>query len=149
MSEHPFHVSVCDITYNSDDQHLKISVRVFLDDLELTLRNHTGEPKLDIMVPERWEDVQHHTGQYLLKNLTISTTETPLDIKYIGSEIEVDVLWAYLEVKDLPTFDAMTVRFTNMLEIYSDQENLVHIRRDGVVRSLRLNEKKKEGVLKW
>ena len=31
---HPFHVSVCDMTYESSDRHLKISVRMFLDDLE-------------------------------------------------------------------------------------------------------------------
>ena len=39
---HAFHVSVCDVVYNSDDKHLKISVRLFLDDLEKELKERQG-----------------------------------------------------------------------------------------------------------
>ena len=45
---HPFHVSICDVTYDSNDKHLKISVRLFADDLEIGLSDYTNTPDLDI-----------------------------------------------------------------------------------------------------
>ena len=45
---HPFHVSICDVTYDSNDKHLKISVRLFADDLEIGLSGYTNTPNLNI-----------------------------------------------------------------------------------------------------
>ena len=46
---HPFHVSICDVTYDSNDKHLKISVRLFADDLEIGLSGYTNTPNLDLL----------------------------------------------------------------------------------------------------
>jgi hypothetical protein len=146
---HPFHVTVCDVTYKSHDKHLKISVRIFLDDLELALRKHTGNEKLDIVDEKIWEWVEQKSGEYLLSKLNIKDKTGDLQLVYLGSEIEVDVLWAYLEVRELSPFDQLSISFTSLLETYDDQENLVHVRKDDVVRSLRLNNKTNEGILKW
>lgn len=146
---HPFHVTVCDVTYKSHDKHLKISVRIFLDDLELALRNQSGNEKLDIVDQKTWEWVERKSGDYLLSNLNFKDKTGDLALVYLGAEMDVDVLWAYLEVRELAPFDELSVRFTSLLETYDDQENLVHVRKNDVVRSLRLNNKSNEGVLKW
>jgi hypothetical protein len=135
---HAFHVSVCDMVYESDDKHLKISVRLFLDDLEDALEPATGLQLYDITREEHWDLTQQLLEQYFAKNLKINIKNKSLDLAYLGSEVEGDAMWCYLEVEKLKPFDEMTVQYTALKEVFDDQENLVHVRVDGEVRSCRI-----------
>lgn len=146
---HPFHVSVCDITYKSDDRHLKISVRIFLDDLEDALQRKSGNHTLDIMDQSEWENINHTLEIYFQENLTITTGKKALDYQYLGSEIEEDVLWSYLEVEKLKPFKSISIENKILTEIFDDQENLVHVRKDGIVRSMRLYGNQLSAEVKW
>ena len=46
---HPIHVSVAEIEMDEKDKRLEIMMRVFTDDLELTLRKATNQPELDLL----------------------------------------------------------------------------------------------------
>ena len=146
---HPFHVSVCDMVYKSDDKHLKISVRLFLDDLETGLQPMMDDPKYDITDTTQWNATQDALKSYFDKHLEISIKGKALEYTYLGSEIELDAMWCYLEVEKLKPFDEITVQYTALQEVFDDQENLVHVRRDGVVRSARIFGDKIEGTLSW
>jgi hypothetical protein len=146
---HPFHVSVCDIEYETEDKHLKISVRVFLDDLELGLRDYSSEPYLDIMDESNYEFVHEKLEEYLLKNLQVYRNGKRLELTYLGEEREIDVMWCYLEVEKLRPFSELAVQNTLLHEIYDDQENLVHIRKDGKVKSMRLLEDQPKAEVSW
>jgi hypothetical protein len=49
FSMHPLHISVTDIEYDEKAKSLEIMSRIFMDDLELTMRNRLNQPDLDIM----------------------------------------------------------------------------------------------------
>ena len=49
---HPLHVSVTEIEMNDTDKRLEIMMRVFMDDLEVTLRKEFRQPELDILNPK-------------------------------------------------------------------------------------------------
>lgn len=146
---HPFHVSVCDMVYESDDKHLKISVRLFLDDLEDALEPKTGLELYDITVDEHWELTQSLLKTYFSENLQIKIKNKSLSPVYLGSEVEGDAMWCYLEVEKLKTFEEMTVQYTALQEVFDDQENLVHVRVDGTVRSCRIFGDKTVETLYW
>jgi hypothetical protein len=146
---HPFHVSVCDMVYDSDDKHLKISVRLFLDDLEDGLKPMIGDESYDITDTSRWDETQEALEAYFQKHLGISIKGKALEPVYLGSEIESDAMWCYIEVLKLRPFDEITVRYTALKEIFPDQENLVHVRLDGEVKSCRIFGDKLEDTLSW
>jgi hypothetical protein len=146
---HPFHVSVCDMVYDSDDKQLKISVRLFLDDLEVGLTPLIDKENYDITDKVFWEDTQQALESYFQNNLAISVKGKAIEYTYLGSEIEVDAMWCYIEVTKLRPFDEMTVKYTALKEVFTDQENLVHVRRDGDVKSCRIYGEKTEDTLIW
>lgn len=146
---HPFHVSVCDMEYKTDDKHLKISVRLFLDDLEVALKPASGLPRYDITDTTQWNVTQAILKTYLQNNLRLKADGHQIAITYLGSELEGDAMWCYLEVKNLKKFNNMTVYYTALTEEFDDQENLVHIRRNGVVRSCRTHKDKVQDTLSW
>lgn len=146
---HPFHVSVCDMVYKSDDKHLKISVRMFLDDLEDALGPQTKLEFFDITADSTRELTESLLADYFDENLKIEVKNKPIDIVYLGSEIEGDAMWSYLEVTKLRSFTDMRVHYTVLQEVFPDQENLVHVRVDGTVRSCRIYGDLRSEVLRW
>jgi hypothetical protein len=145
---HPFHVSVCDVAYKSEDKHLKISVRMFLDDLEMGLQLYTNDPKMDIAKVDS-AFLYSNLEAYLKDNLILTTKNKPLTLVFLGGEIEDDVMWCYLEVEKLRPFNKITIVNSILSKVFKDQENLVHVRKDGVVRSMRMNDDDNIKTVSW
>ncbi|NQW27249.1 MAG: hypothetical protein HQ474_05110 [Flammeovirgaceae bacterium] len=145
---HAFHVSVCDVVYNSDDKHLKISVRLFLDDLEKELKIYSKNPQLDISQIDP-TTLNHTMEQYFTDKFGVSVQEEKINLVFLGSEIENDALWCYLEYEKMKPFLEMTISNELLFLAFDDQDNLVHVRKDGVVKSLRLYPKKAIATVSW
>lgn len=137
------------MVYESDDKHLKISVRMFLDDLEDALYPKTQLDLYDITDTSHWDLTQQLLSDYFRQNLRLSINNKPLELTYLGSEIEGDAMWCYLELEKLKPFDEMTVQYTVLKEIFPDQENLVHVRQDGKVKSCRIYGEINQKTLTW
>ena len=147
---HPFHVSVSDIKYKQDKKAIQISTRIFLDDLELGLQAYTGNEKLDITASENWEFVKENLKPYLLERIKLwDEKNRAYEIKYIGAEIEDDVMWAYLEVEKVKKLKHVKVYNSVLHEVWGDQENLVHFRAYDNVKSARLYKGEDSSVFNW
>ncbi|MFT6136452.1 MAG: hypothetical protein ACJAZM_002957 [Cyclobacteriaceae bacterium] len=137
------------MVYDSDDKHLKISVRLFLDDLEVGLKPFMADDRYDIMDSSKWDETQNAIRQYFTNNLKLKTGNKEIAFTYLGSEVEVDAMWCFLEVEKLRPFEELTVEYRALTEVFNDQENLVHVRKDGTVKSCRLYQDHFSEVLKW
>ena len=145
---HPFHVSICDVTYNSNDKHLKISVRLFTDDLEIGLSDYTNTPDLKISELDSTK-LNILLNTYLLENLQFTINKKKLPIHYLGSQKEDNGIWCFLENENLSPFNEISIFNSLLINFFSDQENLVHFRKNKTVKSLRLNQKNKTGTINW
>ena len=134
---HPMHVSVTEIEMDEKDARLEIMMRVFIDDLELTLKEHLKEPTLDILNPAK-KTVDQMMGAYLADHFKLMLDEKAQVIKYLGHERENEAFVFYLEVSGVKKWKTIHVQNDIITEIYSDQSNLVHVSWAETVRSLRL-----------
>tara|TARA_B100000212_G_C27250954_1_gene480197 strand:- start:357 stop:839 length:483 start_codon:yes stop_codon:yes gene_type:complete len=145
---HPFHVSICDVTYDSNDKHLKISVRLFADDLEIGLSDYTNTPDLNISELDSTK-LNILLNTYLLENLHFTINKKKLPIHYLGSQKEDNGIWCFLENENLNPFNEISIFNSLLIDFFSDQENLVHFRKNKTVKSLRLNQENKTGTINW
>ncbi len=146
---HPFHVSVCDIEFNQKSSSLEISQRIFLDDLEEALRKTSGWTNLDVMNPTDKKRFDALLKDYLLKNLEVLANGKKLTLTYLGHEIEADAMWCYIEVTQLNNLNSIEVTNGVLLETFDDQINIVHIKREGKIRSLKLHRDGESGVIQY
>lgn len=146
---HPFHVSVCDIEYNSKTSSLEISQRVFLDDLEEALRRKSGWTTLDVMNPSDKKRFDALVKEYVMESLSLSVNNSKATATYLGQEVESDALWCYLEVTGVNNLSSITVGNTILIESFPDQVNLVHIKKDGKIRSLKLYQNNVSGSVTY
>lgn len=138
---HPLHVSVTEIEVNEKERRLQIMMRVFIDDLELSLRNHFKQPDLDALSPaERSLDVLMRS--YLADRFQIWLDGKAQVINYLGSEPDRDALVFYIEVDKMVKWKSIQVKNTIIMEIHDDQSNLVHVTVGETVRSIRLTHAK-------
>ncbi|HEY0652617.1 MAG TPA: DUF6702 family protein [Chryseosolibacter sp.] len=138
LSPHPMHVSVTEIEFDEKDKALEIMMRVFIDDLELSIKNKLNQPELDLMEPKNGKTIDQMVSDYLKPNFKISLDGKAVQPVYLGHEREDDALIFYIEVGKVKKFKTIQVQNTIITETHDDQNNLVNVTVRETVRSLRL-----------
>jgi len=143
---HPMHVSVTEIEMDDKEKRLEIMMRVFIDDLELTLRQNFRQPELDVLEP-RGQSLDELMQSYLKTRFQIGLDGKPQVIKYLGHERDHEALIFYIEVDKVKKWKSIQVHNSIITEIYDDQSNLVHVTIAETVRSLRLTRAKPADII--
>src|SRR5690606_8652020 len=120
------------------DKALEIMMRVFIDDLELTLRNKYNQPELDIYDPANGQALDKMMHDYLRDHFRISLDNKPQKTVYLGHEHEEEAFILYIEVSNVKKWKTISIFNDIIMETHDDQSNLVHVTVQGKIRSLRL-----------
>lgn len=145
---HPLHLSVSDISHNRETNSLEITQRIFADDLEDALRNRLGG-KIDVFNPTDPELLSELIGDYVQQNLRVSLDSRPVRLSYLGYEREEDAIWVYLEVPKIKKFNTIMVRNTIFFEMFDDQLNLINVKKNGSIRSMKLEPDNQQASLSY
>ena len=134
---HPIHVSVTEIEMDEKDKRLEVMMRIFTDDLELTLRTKTNQPELDLLsiTQEKRDGI---ISNYLKDHFKISLDGKLQKSNYLGHEQEDAALIFYIEVSNVRKWKTIQIQNDIIMETHADQSNLVHVTVRENVRSLRL-----------
>lgn len=134
---HPIHVSVTEIEFDEKEEALEIMMRVFIDDLELSLRNSLTDPELDVLNPKdgTTDDL---VREYLKEHLKISLDNKPQRTRYLGHERESDAFIFYIEAPNVKKWKTITIHNDLIMATHDDQSNIVHVYVGDKVKSLRL-----------
>lgn len=130
---HEFHVSKCEIDYNTSENALQITLHIFLDDLELSMEAQ-GAEKQFLCTEKELEGADNVYFDYLKKNFQISLNNGKI-VKYqwIGKEISDDLaaVWTYLEITNVTDLSDISVKNTVLMDVHDDQKNIVQIKGGG------------------
>lgn len=139
---HPIHVSVCTIEHNPDSQSLQVTIKIFADDLEDALNQGNYRPDtltyLDTFKDDAAPEVTWSIEQYLSDVFEIRVNEKKVTWSYLGQEREDLAMWCYLEVADIENIKQVEVRSQVLMGVHRDQINLVHVRYNNNVKSMKL-----------
>jgi hypothetical protein len=136
-SVHPLHVSVTEIEFDEKDKALEITMRVFIDDAELTLRKNLNQPDLDVLNPKTGTTDQL-LKDYILKHFAIALDNKAQKINYLGHEVDAEAFILYVEVANVKKWKTIQVKNDVLMELHEDQSNLINVTVKGNVRTLRL-----------
>jgi hypothetical protein len=120
---HPMHVSVTEIEFDEKEKALEIMMRVFIDDLELSIKNKLNQPDLDLLQPKNGKTTDQLTGDYIRANFKISLDGKAQTINYLGHEREDDAFIFYIEVSKVKKFKTIQVQNSIITETQPCQCN--------------------------
>lgn len=124
---HGVHASLTTIQYVPESKSLEIVMVMSADDVEAVLRRDTGK---QIEVDR---EADRFVFDYLRKCFEIrpARQETPLPLKWVGMEVSVQKITAYLEVKAPEGPDRLRIRHDLLFDFLPDQVNILSVRRAG------------------
>jgi hypothetical protein len=130
ISFHPFFISMTDINYNSKSRSVEISVRIFTDDFEKTLRKNCN-CKIDLLKPVDPQAAMKLANSYILNRLKIKINGQPVELQSAGYEREAESIWNYFEVKNVKQLQKMEVINSLLHDYREEQINMIHVKANG------------------
>ncbi|UZO80797.1 hypothetical protein NBT05_17890 [Aquimarina sp. ERC-38] len=145
---HKFYVSVTQIEFVKEKKALQIISRVFVDDIEKVLNERFGTNfRLD---PEKEQpEIQKYVNNYFHKKFNLEVNDQKVETVFIGMEYENDLLLCYLEVNNVKELAQITVENSLLLDLFSEQQNIIHVITEKERKSIILQDEEIKGMLKF
>lgn len=143
---HAYYVSITEINHNKSTNSLEITIKIFVDDLELMLNKKEGK-KLNLGEKNEHKYAEKIILDYVLNHFKINVDNQLKVLDYIGKELENNNLYIYMEIKNIEIFNNLEISNTILFETFEDQVNIIHIQNQKQFESFRLvKDKPKEKV---
>ncbi|OYD42069.1 DUF6702 family protein [Sphingobacterium cellulitidis] len=139
---HPFYVSITSIDFNPNKKRIEVSCRLFYDDLEMALKNQLGQ-HIDVIHPKNKAQADSAISKYIRQNLKINVNNKAYNLQYVGYEIEEDVVWCYLELKDISAVSKLDIVNQLLYKDFKSQSNIMHIKVSDKKKSTKLDNPKR------
>jgi intergrase/recombinase len=121
---HPLYVSVTDLEWNSKEQTIEITSKIFVDDLQAILQKNYNQ-KVDL-----YEAPNELAGMlirdYCKKNLVIEVNGKSCMYHFIGYERQKEACWCYFEITNISSVTNITCTNSILYDFTDKEMNLVH-----------------------
>jgi hypothetical protein len=108
---------------------LQITLRIFKDDLSNAIS--------DIYLDQKTDDLNlidelyfKQVDKYINSKISIQIDDKKFDMDYLGLETKNDMYVCYLEIENLPIYSNMVISNKILFEIFDDQQNIIHVKRN-------------------
>jgi hypothetical protein len=144
--KHPFFVTVTEVEYSTKSKELGMSIKVYPDDLEETLRKFNGK-KYDVIQGDK-KQVSLVLEQYFKKHLSIKLNGINKPYQFLGYEIDKESVWIYCNISNQAGVKSIEISSDIMYEYRPEQTNIIHIKLDEKRESFRLTSPNTKAILK-
>ena len=147
MTTHKFYVSIYQINYESKKKMIQVTSRLFIDDVNDALekkfhkKTHIGEEN------ESTEDL-NLLKKYFADKFSIKVNGVSKPLTYLGKELEANILICYFNIKDVSKVTSLEVTNDCLMELNSEQQNIIQSTFNGEKHSLLLTNENIKGMLK-
>jgi len=127
LTRHTYHSSILDLRLNPQKQQVELALKVFTDDLENALSQ--GRPqRLSLQDPRAQALAEAYLREHLALALPAAgrQPQAPLVLQFVGMQAEKDAYWLYAKARLPRATTALWLRNTVMLDLFSDQMNIVN-----------------------
>lgn len=145
---HKFYVSVTQIDYALDKKQLQIKMRIFVDDLNTALeQEHKRNFYLAAQKPST-EDIALMKA-YLKEHFSVKVNQKNKEVQFFDTEMEDDILICYLVCNEVSKISTLEIKNSLFMEVFSEQQNIIHSNILGTKRSVLLTENNAIGLLNY
>lgn len=135
---HPFYISVTEITHNDKEKTLEVSCKIFIDDLENTLKKNYNTV-VDLSNEKQETQNDKFISDYISKNLLLNADGKVSKCNYIGFEKDGESVYCYFEISNIPTLKKLDVTNSLLQDFTDKQINIMHITVKGKRKSYKLD----------
>ena len=130
FSTHKYYVSTSLFNF-TDSNSLQITVRLFKDDFKDAFKKKYLVN--NIITDEMLIDSLYHNNinNYFNSYLIVLLDDVKNKLNFIGLENKNDMYVFYLEIENLPDFYNLSIDNKLLFDLYSEQQNIIHVKKNG------------------
>lgn len=145
---HKYYVAVFQLNYVPSKKEVQITSRIFIDDLEAAFVKKYKK-KFYMGAGNEVSDANEYLKKYFAEKMHIKINGKEKTIKFLGKEAEDDILICYYTVPAESAVKSLWVSNTTLMEMFDDQQNIIHGNVKGNKKSLLLTNATVEGLLEF
>jgi len=138
FSVHKYYTSITKIEVDQKEQLLKMYTHVFVDDFEKLLQERYQLEIADFSKVSNTQKKQ--IENYLNKKIKLAVNRKPLTIKFLGCQLENQLLYLYYEASLSQKVERLDIENTLLMDLFVDQQNTVDVTFDTEVKSVHLTQ---------
>ncbi len=133
---HKYYSSITKIQVDTSEKLLKMHTAIFADDFEKVLSERY---QLEVKDFSEISEKQKQTiATYLTRKIKIATNRAPLEITFLGCEVENQLVYLYYEAPYGEKVQRLDIENTLLMDVFSSQHNTVDVTLDTTVKSVHL-----------
>ena len=148
FNAHKYYLSLTQIEYNTKSKSIEIIINVFIDDLETSLTKAYNQ-KFELDTKKEIKNTDKYFREYLEQHLLFKIDNKKVQYNYIGKEYDGDVVFFYLEIKDIKDVKEISIHNTILIDEFPDQQNLIKSKVYKKHKSVLLTKKKQNATLSY
>ncbi|MDA7707637.1 hypothetical protein N9492_00075 [Flavobacteriaceae bacterium] len=134
FSVHKYYVSTSLFNF-TDSNSLQITVRLFKDDFKEAFKKKYSINR--VLTDQVLIDSTFHSNinNYFNSFLTVSFDGVKNKLDFLGLENKNEMFVFYLEIEKLPSFNVISLDNKLLFDLYSEQQNIIHVKKNGIKKS--------------
>lgn len=140
VSAHVFYVSVTRVKWNSQQQRLDLTVRVFTGDLEQAVAAGGG-PKMNLWTAGQRADSEQLVSRYLRERLKVWVNGQSVPLEFVGMADALDATACFLQIRAIKTIKKIEVENRLLIDLFDEQSNVMQFEVGSEKKFVNLNKK--------
>jgi len=145
---HKYYISLTKIEYRKESKTVQVTMRIFIDDLQETI-NTTYDKNFELAIPNESEEINILINRYVSDKFTVEINDHEKSYSYLGKEYENDVVYLYLELKNIELINSIEIKNRMLMEIFPDQKNIIKLTINKTKKTFLLTSQKDKDLLKF
>ena len=148
FSMHKYYISLTEINFIKEKKSVQIIMNVFMDDIEVAL-NKANNIDLQLTTKKELPNNDVYFSNYLKNNFSLKINDKKVNYTYIGKEYEGDIIYFYLEIKEIENIKSIEITNKVLISDFPKQENMIKINLEKEKKSVLLTKKNDKALLKF
>lgn len=148
FQSHKFYVSVTNLEYREDQKSIQIISKVFADDFEDILKLRYDE-QVTLSPESETKNAHQLLEKYVNAKLKIEVNGQKLPLNFLGKKYKDDQIHLFIEITQVEDFNRVEVTNLILTDLFDDQKNLIHFKKDGKTKSAVIIKSDPKALLKF
>ena len=144
---HKHYISLTKVDYIKEQKTVQITMKFFLDDIELALEKIHDQP-MELAGKTENKLADKYLEDYIRQNFRIWINEEVYRYTFLGKEYENDQVFFYVELEGVEQINSISIQNSMLFDEFEDQQNYIKLDMDGVQKTFILVRANDREILK-
>ncbi len=123
---HKHYISLTKVDYIEEKKVVQVTMKFFIDDIELALENRNGQ-QMELTTKDEHKMANKYLEIYIREKFKVWINEEEKEYTYLGKEYENNEVFFYLELENISDIKTIEIQNSMLFEEFEEQQNYIKL----------------------